>query len=208
MTAWSGPSTCVKGVTWSDGVPFTADDVLFTAQAIQDVTTTGAEWVHGRYFVNDVPFKFEKIDDLTLTVTTDAPVPTLLNDICACIIPKHYFVDNDIANADMKADTFNTTKNIGTGPFILDDWRPGEAAIMKANENYWGGKPYLDTIVFRLMPDVQSRIVALQAGEIDFTGISPQYVPELIDNPNITIFTKTVDMQYHLRLNVTKPMLQ
>ncbi|MCE5209157.1 MAG: ABC transporter substrate-binding protein [Chloroflexi bacterium] len=196
-----------QGVTWSDGVPFTADDVLFTAQAIQDEATTGAEWVRGRYFVNDVPFKFEKVDDYTVTITTVAPVPTLLNDICACIIPQHYFVENGISNADMKASEFNTSKNIGTGPFILEEYRPGEAAIMKANENYWGGKPYLDTIVFRLMPDVQSRIVALQAGEIDFTGISPQYVAELIDNPDITIFTKTVDMQYHLRLNVTKPML-
>jgi peptide/nickel transport system substrate-binding protein len=196
-----------QGVSWSDGEPFTADDVLFTAAAIQDETTTGAGWVRNRYFVNDIPFKFEKVDDYTITVTTDAPVPTLLNDICACIIPEHYFVDNGISNADMKASEFNTSKNIGTGPFILEEYRPGEAAILKANENYWGGKPYLDTVVFRLMPDVQSRIVALQAGEIDFTGISPQYVAELLDNPNITIFTKTVDMQYHLRLNVTKPSL-
>lgn len=196
-----------QGVSWSDGEPFTADDVLFTAAAIQDETTTGAGWVRNRYFVNDIPFKFEKVDDYTVTITTDAPVPTLLNDICACIIPEHYFVDNGISNADMKASEFNTSKNIGTGPFILEEYRPGEAAILKANENYWGGKPYLDTVVFRLMPDVQSRIVALQAGEIDFTGISPQYVAELLDNPNITIFTKTVDMQYHLRLNVTKPSL-
>ncbi len=196
-----------QGVTWSDGVVFTADDVLFTAAAIQDETTTGAEWVRGRYFVNDLPFKFEKVDDYTLTITTDAPVPTLLNDICACIVPKHYFEENGIANADMKASEFNTTKNLGTGPFVISEYRQGEAVIVTANENYWGGKPYLDSIVFRLMPDVQSRIVALQSGEIDFTGISPQYVSELIDNPNVNIFTKVVDMQYHLRLNTSKPML-
>jgi peptide/nickel transport system substrate-binding protein len=196
-----------QNVMWQDGLPFTADDVLYWAQAIQDEATTGNGWVRGRFFVNDEPFKFEKVDDYTVTVTTAAPVPTLLNDICACLIPAHYFIDNGISNADMKKSEFNTAKNIGTGPFIMQEFRPGEAVILTRNDNYWGGKPYLDEVIFRLLPDAQSRLVALQTGEIDFTGISPQYVAEVVDNPNIQILTKVVDMQYHLRLNVGKPAL-
>ena len=73
---------------------------------------------------------------------------------------------------------------------------------MGRNEYYWRGKPYLDSIVFRMLPDIQSRITALQTGEIDFARIYPNFVPELINNTDIQIMTKVVDMQYHLRLNV------
>lgn len=197
-----------QGVSWSDGEPFNADDVLYTAAVIQDPETTGAGWVHGRYFVNDEPFVFEKIDDYTVKITTAAPVPTLLNNICACIIPEHYFVDNNISDADMIKSEFNTNKNIGTGPFVIDEYRKGEVVILKANENYWRGKPLLDSFVFRIIPDAQSRIVALQTGEIDFCGVNPMYVPSLIGDPNIQLITKVVDMQYHFRLNVGKPMLK
>jgi peptide/nickel transport system substrate-binding protein len=196
-----------QNVTWSDGEPFTADDVLFWAAAIQDPDTTGSRWVHGRFFVNDEPFIFEKVDDYTVTITTAAPVPTLMNNICACIIPEHYFVENNISHADMVKSDFNTTMNIGTGPFIIDEYRKGEVVILKANENAWRGRPYLDSFVFRIIPDAQSRVLALQTGEIDFTSIDPMYVPSLIGDPNIQMITTVVDMQYHFRLNVSKPML-
>jgi peptide/nickel transport system substrate-binding protein len=196
-----------QGVTWSDGKPFTADDVLFWAAAIQDPDTVGAGWVHSRFFVNDQPFVFEKVDDYTVTITTAAPVPTLMNNICAPLIPAHYFQQNNVSNADMAKDAFNTEMNIGTGPFVISEYKKGEAVILHRNDNYWGGKPYLDSIQFRIIPDVQSRLVALQTGEIDFMGVSPKYVPELIDAPNIQLFTKVVDMQYHYRFNTSKPTL-
>jgi peptide/nickel transport system substrate-binding protein len=194
-------------VKWSDGEPFTADDMLFWASVIQDPSTLGAEWVHPRFFVNDQPFKFEKVDDYTVKITTAAPVPTLLNNICAPLIPAHYFQKNNVSNAAMIKDPFNTEANIGTGPFIITSYLKGEAVILHRNDNYWGGKPYLDSIQFRIIPDAQARLIALQTGEIDFMGVSPKNVPDLIDSPHIALFTKTVDMQYHYRLNVSKPTL-
>lgn len=196
-----------KNVTWQDGKPFTADDVLFWAAAIQDTNTTGSEWLHGRFFVNDQPFKFEKVDDTTVKITTAAPVPDLLNNICAPLIPMHYFVDNKVANADMLKNKFNTDLNLGTGPFQMSEYRKGEAVILTRNDNYWGGKPLLDKFVLRIIPDEQARIVALQTGEIDFTQVNPKYVPDLLSDTNLQLITKVVDMQYHFRLNTTKPAL-
>ena len=77
----------------------------------------------------------------------------------------------------------------------MAEYRIGEAVVLGRNDYYWGGKPYLDTIVFRMLPDIQSRITALQTGEIDFTGISPSYVPEIVNNTDIQVMTKVVDMQ-------------
>ena len=197
-----------KNVTWQDGEPFTADDVLFWASVIQDTNTTGSEWLHSRFFVNDQPFKFEKVDDNTVKITTAAPVPNLLNSICAGIIPMHYFKNNNVTNANMVKDKFNTEKNIGTGPFVISEYKKGEAIILTRNDNYWGGKPFLDSIQLRIIPDEQSRLIALQTGEVDFEQINPKYVAELVGNQNLQIITNVVDMQYHYRLNVSKPNLK
>ena len=197
-----------KGVTWQDGTPFTADDVLFWAKAIQDPNTTGAEWLRSRFSVNDQPFVFKKVDDNTVTITTAAPVPTLMNDICAPLIPAHYFQQNNVADADMVKDPFNTTKNMGTGPFKISSYVKGEAVTLVRNDNYWGGKPYLDSIQIRIIPDDQARVVALQSGEVDFEQIDPRFVPQLIGSPSIQLINKTIDMQDHYRLNVSKPALK
>jgi peptide/nickel transport system substrate-binding protein len=197
-----------KNVTWQDGTPFTADDVLFWAKAIQDPNTTGADWLRSRFSVNDQPFLFEKVDDNTVKITTAAPVPTLMNNICAPLIPAHYFQKNNISDADMAKDAFNTTKNMGTGPFTISDYKKGEAVILTRNDNYWGGKPLLDSIQIRIIPDDQARVVALQSGEVNFEQIDPKFVPQLIGNPNIQLINKVIDMQDHYRLNVSKPTLK
>lgn len=196
-----------KNVKWQDGTPFTADDVVFWAQAIQDKTNLGAEWMQGRLEVDSTPYKFEAVDANTVKITTVKPVPTLIGDICVPLIPAHYFKDKGIANVDMAKDPFNTDKNIGTGPFMMAEYKKGEAVILKAFADYWGGKPYLDNFVYRLIPEEQARLTALQNGEIDFARIAPKDVAVLKDNPNIKIMAEYVDMEDQFRFNVGKPTL-
>jgi peptide/nickel transport system substrate-binding protein len=214
-TSWSQSSDGLtwtihlrQGVKWQDGTPFTADDVLFWAKAIQDPNTTGADWLRSRFSVNNQPFVFNKVDDYTLTITTAAPVPTLVNDICAPLIPAHYFQQNNISDANMVKDSFNTTKNIGTGPFQISSYVKGEAVTLTRNDNYWGGKPLLDSIQIRIIPDDQARVVALQDGEVDFEQVDPKFVPQLVGDSNIQLINKVIDMQDHYRLNVSKPTLK
>ena len=197
-----------QGVKWQDGVDFTADDVLFWASVLEDPETIGVGSFSGRFFVNDKPYVFEKVDDYTITITSDVPVPSLLADIGVPIIPKHYFEEKGISNADMKASEFNTDLNLGTGPFQMVENRVGEAVYLERNENYWRGRPYLDQFVFRLIPDAQTRITALLTGEIDFARIQPKQVPELLNSTDIQVMTKIVDYQNHLRLNTSKPYLK
>ncbi len=196
-----------EGVKWQDGKPFTADDVIFWASVLEDPETVGVSQFAQRFFVNDKPYVFEKVDDYTVTITSDVPVPSLLANIGVPIIPKHYFEEHGIANKDMKASPFNNELALGTGPFTMVENRVGEAVILERNEEYWRGRPYLDSFVFRLIPDAQTRIAALKTGEIDFARIQPKQVPELLSSPNIKILNLLVDYQDHLRLNVTKPNL-
>jgi peptide/nickel transport system substrate-binding protein len=197
------------GVYWHDGVELTADDVVFTAQAIQDPATgERASWLTPRFEVNGVPYKFEAINKYTVQITTAEPIPNLLNLICVPLIPKHYFVENNISNADMANDKFNTEGNIGTGPFKLVEYKRGEAAVLERNDLYWRGKPYLDKIVMRIIPDPSSMVAALKSGEVDWAQITPQLIPQLLDDPNLSFKVLNLDLTRFLNINNTKPMLK
>ena len=197
-----------QGVTWQDGKPFTADDVLYWAEAIQSPDTTDTEWVNYRFSMSDIPHKFEKVDDYTVTITTAEPVPNLMADICVPVIPKHYFEENGIAFADMDKSKFNTDDELlGTGPFRIVEYRRGEAVIMEKYEDYWGGEPYLDQIIYRIVPDRQSLITAVQTGEVDYITLDPAEVEQLKDAKNVTIYQYEGDGVYHFRLNTKKPHL-
>jgi len=197
-----------QGVTWQDGVPFTADDVIYWAEAIQSEDTADVDWVRTRFFFGDTPHKFEKVDEYTVTITTAEPVPNLMADICVPLIPKHYFEDNDIAFADMDKSKFNTDNElIGTGPFRITEYRRGEAVILERYDDYWGGKPYLDQIIYRIVPDRQSLITAVQTGEVDYITLDPSEVEQLKGADNVEIYQYPGDGVYHFRLNTMKPYL-
>ncbi len=197
-----------QGVTWQDGVPFTADDVIYWAEAIQSPDTIDVDWVQYRFSLNDIPYKFEKVDDYTITITTPEPVPNLLADICVPVIPKHYFVDNDIALADMDKSAFNTDNELlGTGPFRITEYRRGEAVIMDKYKDYWNGEPYLDQIIYRIVPDRAALLTAVKTGEVDYITLDPAEVEQLADATNVNIYQEPGDGVYHFRINTLKPHL-
>jgi peptide/nickel transport system substrate-binding protein len=196
-----------QGVKWHDGTDFTADDVVYWAQAIQTPGLAGAEWESPRFFVNDTPYLFEAVDPYTVKVTTAAPVANLLNLICVPLIPKHYFVDNNVAVLDMPNDPFNTEGNIGTGAFKITQYSRGEAVVLERFEDYWRGRPYLDQVIVRVIPDPQAMIAALKNGEVDWARITAQDVPQVAGDANIALHILDMDSFRALQVNVTKPML-
>lgn len=198
-----------ENVTWQDGEPFTADDVLFWAAAIQSPDTDDVDWLRSRFQLNDIPYVFEKVDDHTVTITTSEPVPNLMADICVPLIPEHYFVNNDISFADMDTSKFNTDNELlGTGPFRLVEYRRGEAVIFEKYADYWGGEPYLDQIIYRIVPDRQSLLTAIQTGEVDYITLDPAEVEQVSGAESVsTIYQEEGDGVYHFRINTKKPYL-
>jgi len=195
-----------EGVVWHNGSPFTADDVLFWAQAVQD-PDTNAIYFSDRFYYGDTPHTFEKIDDYTVKVTTAGPTPNLMNDICLPVIPRYFFEENGIANADIATSIAGTQGTPGTGPFQVESYTPGEGIVLVKNPNYWGGEPYLDQIVLRIIPDPDSMVTALLTGEVDWAFVTAGQVPQLLNTPGIEVMPLLLDSVYWVNINNAKPML-
>jgi peptide/nickel transport system substrate-binding protein len=149
-----------QGVTWHDGQPFSADDVVFTMTELLPKTHTRTRIEFGRSIAS-----VSKTDDNTVVVKLKAPSPAFIlmfDPGTVPIMPKHLYAGTDYANNPANQ------KPIGTGPFMFDEWKRGQYIKLKRNPHYWkAGKPYLDELVFNVIPDAASRAVAYERGSVD-----------------------------------------
>lgn len=189
----------LQGVTWSDGNPFTCDDVLFTWEAIVDpdsgaVSTAGYNQITG----------IECPDEYTAVVTFEpffAPFLSLFD----YILPRHATG----APADMQSWPYNWHP-IGTGPFKLVEWIPGDHITLVKNENYRDApeKPYIDRLVFRVIPSREAGMAMIQTGEIDFMwDLIEAVVPDLEDKPGVVLNITPGLGTERLVLNLADPEL-
>ena len=174
-----------ENVTFHDGRPFTADDVVFSVMKFHTEVSPRARAI------------FQLIDECTapdahtvrMTLKRAFEPFLLMFDVTACaIVPKHLFDGQEYRNAPA------VQRPIGTGPFKFTEWQRGNFIRMDRNENYWKpGQPYLDTIIWRIVPDSQSRQVALETGAVQLTtsgDIEPFAVPGLRQRPNLEVKTE------------------
>lgn len=153
----------VRNATWHDGKPFTSADVKFTMEKIAPLFNSFAaeamKYVEAIETPDDytIIFKFKEIW---------APILgpyRVFGGSGVGIMPKHLYEDTDIAT-----NPYNW-KPIGTGPFKFKEWKKGEYIIFERNENYWKkGLPYLDRIIFKIIPSPAARALAFEKGEVDF----------------------------------------
>jgi len=152
-----------KGVTWHDGKPFTADDVVFTAQYAGD-PTTGTVTV-----ATYKDLKVEKIDSHTVKITYPKATPfwaEALTGIFGCILPKHVF--EGFTGAKSREAAANT-KPVGTGPYKIVDFKPGDSLVAEANMAYHvPNQPFFDRLEIKGGGDALSAARAvLQTAEYD-----------------------------------------
>lgn len=150
-----------QGVVWSDGEPFTADDVVFTYEFI--INTDYANG-HDTFVYGDQKVTVEKIDDYTVKFTAPIYTPTLVSDLAA----EHYIMAKHIYEGDETLD--NNPKNatpVGTGPYILEEYKPGEYLRFKANPNYFLGAPKIENVIFQIVTDTNTASLAVKTGEIN-----------------------------------------
>jgi peptide/nickel transport system substrate-binding protein len=152
-----------KGVYWTDGVEFTADDVMFGYKTIIDENTPTP---YKEDFLQVK--KAEVVDRYTFRVTYKEPfAPALASWGNLPILPKHLLEGKDITKTDFGRHP------IGMGPFVFQKWEPGQRIVLKANENYFEGRPYLDYYIYRIIPDQATMFMELQAGGVDMMGLTP-----------------------------------
>ncbi len=153
-----------QGVTWHDGKPFTADDVVFNWEYAKNPAT--ATTTNGSY--KDVTV--EKVDQFTVKVMFDKPTPFWADSFVGTrgmIIPKHLFAD---FAGDKSRDAPTNLKPVGTGPYKFKDFKPGDMVTGEINTNYhMENRPYFDSIEMKGGGDAVSAARAvLQTGEFDF----------------------------------------
>jgi peptide/nickel transport system substrate-binding protein len=154
------------GVTFHDGSPFTADDVIFSLERADEVPNSPAPYTD---MVSAVA-AMEKVDDLTLTITTNAPAPTLMQDI-----GRVFIISKAAAEGKASEDFSNPATAVGTGPYILEEWKPGETLTLKANDAYWGTVPEFKDVEIRFISNDAARVAALLSGSVDvIDSVPPQ----------------------------------
>ncbi|HEV8357426.1 MAG TPA: ABC transporter substrate-binding protein [Gemmatimonadales bacterium] len=190
-----------RGVKWHDGVPFSAGDVRFTFERILDPRSGSLLW--SDFSVID---RIETPDSLTVRFvlkTRFAAFLTLLG-YNAGIIPEHAFHGRPIYEA---AD-FNRRRPIGTGPFRVVDAVPGASLTLEVNPDYYGAKPRLRRVVFKLVPDASAQVAQLRAGELDLVTLEPASLPGVEHAPGITIREAVVPQHYYVAFNQRRPLLK
>ncbi len=175
ITAWAADSYEVleegkllrfklkPGIFWQDGVELTADDVEFTYRVMIDPKTPTA---YAEDFLRIKEFK--KIGRYTFEVRYDKPLARSLITWMTGILPKHALEGHDLRTTPL------ARKPLSCGPYILKEWEAGSKLVLEANERYFEGRPYIDTVIYRIIPDLATMFLELKAGKLDMMGLTPQ----------------------------------
>ncbi len=177
------------GVRWSDGKPFTADDVVFTYNSIILNPEVRANQVPNMTFGGKT-VKVEKVDGMTVRMTTAQPAGAFLQVMRTFIFPKHKFTALDPLKDPVKFNQFWGTATkpsevVGTGPFALAGYVAGQKVTLSKNPYYWkvdakGQKlPYLDKLQYLIIRDPQQQVAQFLAGNLQAVNINGAQFPDL-----------------------------
>lgn len=144
-------------VRFHNGNPFTAADVAFTIERNQQADSTRV-----------VPLieRVEVVDDYTVDIVLFEPYAAFLTRVVL------WQMTDEETFAEVGADGFANSA-VGTGPFKLVTWDRGERLVFEANDDYFLGRPVVDRVVFRPIPEASTRLAALEAGDIDIAALVP-----------------------------------
>lgn len=177
-------------VTFANGDPLTAEDVVFSFTRLQNVRSNPS-------FLANAVASVAALDDQTVQITLSEPRPSFLAEL----VNTAFSVTNDseviaaggtnaedAADSDAARDVFDQT-SAGTGPYILESWTPQEETVLVRNEAYWGEQPYFDRVIIVNIPEAATQKVALESGQIDIAlDLTPDQIITMENNPELGIF--------------------
>ncbi len=187
------------GVSFHDGTPFNADAVVHNWKRLMDPKKR----FRGRMYFKPLQ-TVEKVDEYTVRFQLKHPwllFETMLTGTRGFIgpIPSPKAIDEEAQNR----------APVGTGPFMFKEWKSGDRFVVVKNPNYWQkGKPYLDKIIFRPMPDSQTRFASLQAGDLDLIWMDRGNIIENArKNESLSVLETDGPGAEIMVLNTSKPPL-
>jgi peptide/nickel transport system substrate-binding protein len=158
-----------EGVTFHDGSPFTAEDVVFTLERAPKVPNAPAPF---NYFTRQIA-GVDVVDPLTVRLRTAAPAPLLPRDLSSIRILSKRAASGP-APEGKTTDQLNRGEGlVGTGPFRFVEWSRGNQLVLERNDAYWGPKPAWQKVIFRPLPNGAVRVAALLSGDVDVIETPP-----------------------------------
>ena len=193
-----------RGVRWSDGVPVTARDVLFTLHAIVD--DRNAVGSREGYSLID---RADALDAYTVRFhLSRAWAPAVATFFAYGNAPQYVLPEHVLAKQQPLAHApFNAAPAVGDGPFTFVSWSRGDRLIYRANPRYWRGKPKVDRLQIGIVPDPGTNLTLLQSGSIDFNLIAPVQEVALRGKPDVAFTSVPTALIAGVALNVTHPPL-
>jgi len=171
----------LRDTNFHDGTPFTAADVLFTLARVPKVPSPSSFAVYTKPVVMS-----EAIDPHTVRMHTNGVFPLL-----PVYMSGIFIVSSKAAEGASTAD-FNSGKAaIGTGPFRLLSFKPGDRVTLARNDTYWGPKSIWQDVNWRMLPNDAARTAALLAGDVDFIDFVPtEALAQLRGNPKVKLWER------------------
>lgn len=195
-TSWSAVEPNVwefklrEGVTFHEGQPFTADDVVFSLNRALSETSDFKNYINS---VSEV----RKVDDLTVQIVTDGPNPILPDQITSIrIMDQEWSTEHGVEKPQDYAgeeETHAVRNTNGTGPFILEKRDPGIETVLKVNDGWWGWgvtdpKTNVTEVIYKPIANPATRVAALLSGEVDYVLDPPlQDLKRIGATPNLKV---------------------
>jgi len=195
--------TIADGITFSDGSPLTAEDVVFSFNRLINLKGNPS-------FLADGIVSVEAPDEGTVVMTLEQPDPAILAKLiypAFAIVNKDVVVEQggtdaeDAATTDTAEEWLNQN-SAGSGPYILESWEPSVETVLVRNENYWGEPAPMDRIIFRNIPEAATQKIQLEAGDIDIAwDLTADQVATMEGNEAVTIYQGLSDTLIFLKGN-------
>ena len=191
-----------KGVKWSDGAPFDADDVVFSTAVVNNRANEEA----GRL---DQIVKVDEPDKYTVVFHLKKPyalsTEAFFSSCCAnpCLLPKHLLAQYpNINNVPYNA------LPVGIGPFKFERWDRSKQVVLVANPLYWRGRPRLDKIIYKIIPDRDALLAQVEAHKVDmWYQFNGSYLASIEALDGYTIYQQPSYAYSHYDFNVTHPVV-
>jgi peptide/nickel transport system substrate-binding protein len=194
-----------RGVRWSDGAPFDADDVVFSTRLVLDPATN----VISRQGWDQIT-RIEEPDKYTVVYHLKKPYSPFVESFFSsaganpCVLPKHLLAKY----ANINNVPYNSLP-VGIGPFKYLRWDRAQDVILVANPLYWRGSPRLQKVIYQIIPDRNTLLSQLQAHETDmWVQVSAAFVSRVQGIPGFSVLRQPSYLYGHLDFNTQRPALR
>ncbi len=186
-------------VRWHDGAPFSSKDVAFTYRSLVNEAVASP-----RKSDFDLIQSLETPGPHEVLVTYRKPFSPALTSWMIPLLPAHILEDKPVTWWN---DNFNR-RPIGLGPFKFSSWKTNETLRLVANDDYYQGKPWLEAVVFRYLPDPIAVRLSFMTRQTDFWGVDPWAVKSYIDDPRFQVFRYPSNSYTYVGWNLRNPLFQ